>query len=79
MRRTITILLSIAGGLLLISYPACQEGLEHDQSGLCEITFMPPPFLGWEYWYQFGLVLTVAASGLAIAALLYWRNNSKGE
>jgi hypothetical protein len=76
-RRTITILLSIAGGLLLISYPACQEGLEHDQSGLCVIDpFMPPPFLGWEYWYQFGLVVTVAAAGLGFAALLYWRNNS---
>ena len=77
MRRTITILLSIAGGLLLISYPACQEGLEHDQSGSCVIDpFMPPPFLGCEYWSQFGLMLTVVASGLAIAALLYWRNHS---
>jgi hypothetical protein len=75
-RRTITILVSIAGALFLISFPACQEGLEHDQSGFCVIDpFMPPPFLGWEYWTQLGITLTVAAGGFLIAAVLYWRNN----
>ena len=77
MRRTITILVSIAGCLFLIAYSACQEGFEHDQSGLCVIdSFMPPPFLGWEYWIQFGITLSVAGTGLLIAAFLHWRNDS---
>jgi hypothetical protein len=76
LRRIITILVSIAGGLFLISYSACQEGFEHDQSGSCVIDpFMPPPFLGWEYWSQFGITLGVAATGLLIAAFMYWRND----
>ena len=51
--------------------------MEHDHSGLCVIDpFMPPPFLRWEYWIQFGITLSVAATGLLIAAFLYWRNDS---
>jgi hypothetical protein len=48
---------------------ACQEGVAHDQSGLCVIDFnMPPPFLGFEYWSQVGIALGTLASGLIIAA-----------
>jgi hypothetical protein len=59
----------------LISIPACSEGISHDQSGLCEILPMPPPFLGFEYWTETGFALVVIGAGLIVAAYLLWRHN----
>jgi len=76
-RRVVTNLFIIAVGLFLVAFFACREGSVHDQSGFCVIDpFMPPPFLGFEYWSQVGITLAVAATGMIIAALLYLRNNS---
>jgi hypothetical protein len=39
--------------------------------------FMPPPFLGFEYWSELGIGLAAAATGLVIAAVLFLRNSRK--
>ncbi|HYW71773.1 MAG TPA: hypothetical protein VE961_12100 [Pyrinomonadaceae bacterium] len=65
-----------AAAIYLISLPACREGIAHDQSGLCVIDpAMPPPFLGFEYWEQLGIALSIIATGLAVAAFVLWRND----
>jgi hypothetical protein len=74
--RSVVILFLVAVCLYLVSYPACREGDAHDQSGFCVIDpFMPPPYLGFEYWSQVGLTLGVVATGLLIAAVMLWRNS----
>ena len=78
--RSVTILLLVAACLYLVSYPACQEGSAHDQSGLCVIDpFMPPPFLGFEYWSEVGIGLGGVATALLIAAMKFWRSSSKKQ
>ncbi len=37
--------------------------------------FMPPPFLGFEYWSEVGIALGVLASGLVVAALMLARRD----
>ena len=75
--RVVRNLLIISGSLYAISYAACREDSAHDQSGLCVIDpFMPPPFLGFEYWSEAGIALAVAATGLVVAGVIFWRNNS---
>jgi hypothetical protein len=67
-RPVILKLLIVAAVSYVGSYVACQEGYAHDQSGLCVIDpFLPPPFLGFEYWGQVGIALAVAASGIVVA------------
>jgi hypothetical protein len=70
-------LLIVAGCFCLVAYSAGREGYAHDQSGLCVIDLsMPPPFLGFEYWSQVGIALAVVATGMVIAVVILWRNNS---
>jgi hypothetical protein len=63
--------LLLAALLFIASLAACSEGADHDQSNLCVIDpFMPPPFLGFEYWGTVGITLATVASGLVLAILL---------
>jgi len=74
--RRIARLLLGGAAFYLIAIPACNEGISHDQSGFCVIDpFMPPPFLGFEYWTETGLMLAVFATGIVVAAFLFWRND----
>jgi hypothetical protein len=67
-RPAIVKLLIVAAVSYVGSYLACQEGSAHDQSDFCVIDpFLPPPFLGFEYWSQVGIALAVAASGIVVA------------
>ena len=75
--RSVTTLFLVAACLYLVSYPACREGHAHDQSGFCVIRELPPPYLGFEYWSEVGLVVSVMATGLLIAAVTLWRDNWK--
>jgi hypothetical protein len=38
--------------------------------------FMPPPFLGFEYWTEVGVMLGVLATGLFAAVFVSVRNSS---
>ena len=59
---------------LVVSHAACEEGLEHEQSGQCVIDpFMAPAFLGFEYWKTVGITLGVVASGLVVASIMLAR------
>ena len=74
--RNVKRLLLFAACSSLASFVTCQEGYEHDQSGLCEIDpFMPPPFLGFESWSSVGIVLAVLACGLFLGAIMIAREN----
>ena len=75
--RRIAVLYLSGALLFLISFHACREGAAHDQSGLCmPDPFMPPPFLGFEYWSEVGIMLGVCAAGLFVAVFLSVRNSS---
>jgi hypothetical protein len=74
--RTVKRLVLIAACSSIASFVSCQEGDAHDQSGLCVIDpFMPPPFLGFEYWSTVGIVLGVLACGLLHAAIMIARED----
>lgn len=64
--------------LFVFSHAACEEGFEHDQSGLCVIdfsadAFMGPALMGFEYWSTVGTTLGVVASGFVVAAIMLAR------
>ena len=69
--RPVRVMLLTATILFVVSHAACEEGSEHDQSGLCVIDpFMAPAFLGFEYWSTVGITLGVVASGLVLASIM---------
>jgi len=68
------VLLSALCGIAAIA--ACEEGAAHDQSGSCVIDpYMPPPFLGFEYWEQVGIALSVLAAGVIIAVRMLTKSD----
>lgn len=77
LRGRIVILLLCSAFLFPISFLACREGVAHDQTGLCELDISaPPPFLGFEYWTEVGVILGVLATGLVVAVFVTARNSS---
>lgn len=69
-RRPVRVILLTATFLFVVSHAACEEGFEHDQSGLCVIDpFMAPAFLGFEHWSTVGIAMGVVASGLVVASI----------
>ena len=72
--RPVKIMLLAATLLFVVSHAACEEGLEHDQSGLCMIDpSMTPAFLGFEHWSTVGITLGIVASGLVLASIMLAR------
>lgn len=80
-KTTIAFLFSGAA-LFNLAIKACIEGeVSSPCSNCCEyVPPLHPPFLGFEYWFQFGIVLFVLSFGFTFAALkILLEDNRKSD
>jgi hypothetical protein len=80
--KTAIITLFSSGASFSLSLKATQEGYESSPCNWCCVIEPPQhlPFLGFEYWFQFGVVLFVLSFGFAFAALkILFEDNRKSD